>query len=188
MKQFALTLAGSLLGVAFALLLYDHFIVKPREISRAEATMVDLSATADQAKRITDGVDESVRRSVASAQQAFDAQAADQDRRRMAADALAQTQGYKVALTESFMSNGAWAAQAADAGLPPHRTNAGSAIRDIAVGAQGTITVTFDENFAPGTRLRLVPQSDPGTYQVRWRCSTTGDADLKRYLPDCSRG
>jgi hypothetical protein len=48
------------------------------------------------------------------------------------------------------------------------------------------VTVTFDGNFAEGTRLQLVPQADPDTYQVRWQCSTSGDPDLKRYLPDCS--
>ena len=48
--------------------------------------------------------------------------------------------------------------------------------------------VTFDGNFAEGALFQLVPQADPDTYQVRWQCWTSGDPDLKRYLPDCSQG
>ena len=188
MKPLALSLLGTLLGVALALLLYDRFVVQPREARRAEAATVDLSRAADQAKKITDSVDASVKRSVDSAQQAFEAQAADQNKRRMLAEAVAQTQMYKVALTESFMSNGQWPAKASEAGLPQNNPKAGGAIRDIVVGQRGTITVSFDDNFTEGTLFQLVPQADPDTYQVRWQCKTSGDPDLKRYLPDCSQG
>lgn len=188
MKPLALSLLGTLLGVVLALLLYDHFVVQPREARRAEAATVDLSRAAEQAKTITDSVDASVKRSVDIAQQAFEAQAADQNKRRMLAEAVAQTQMYKVALTESFMSNGQWPAKASDAGLPQNNPKAGGAIRDIAVGQRGTITVTFDGSFAEGAQFQLVPQTDPDTYQVRWQCRTSGDPDLKRYLPDCAQG
>lgn len=188
MKSLALSLLGTLLGVALALLLYDRFVVQPREARRAEAATVDLSRAADQAKKITDSVDASVKRSVDSAQQAFEAQAADQNKRRMLAEAVAQTQMYKVALTESFMSNGQWPAKASEAGLPQNNRKAGGAIRDIAVGQSGTITVSFDDNFAEGALFQLVPQADPDTYQGSWQCKTSGDPDLKRYLPDCSQG
>jgi len=116
MKPLALSLLGTLLGVALALLLYDRFVVQPREAKRAEAATIDLSRATDQAKKITDSVDASVKRSVDSAQRAFEAQAADQNKRRMLAEAVAQTQMYKVALTESFMSNGQWPAKASEAG------------------------------------------------------------------------
>ena len=188
MKPLALSLLGTLLGVVLALLLYDHFVVQPREAMRTEAASVDLSRAADHAKKITDSLDASVKRSVDSAQQAFDAQAADQNKRRMLAEAVAQTQMYKVALTESFMSNGQWPAKASEAGLPQNNTTAGGAIHDIAVGKGGVITVSFDDNFAEGALFQLVPQADSDTYQVRWQCKTSGDPDLKRYLPDCSQG
>ena len=188
MKQLVLSLLGTLLGVALALLLYDRFIVQPREAGRADAAAVDLSRAADDAKKITDSVDASVRQSVDSARQAFEAQAADQNKRRMAAEAIAQTQMYKMALTESFMTNGKWPAKASEAGLPQNSAKAGGALRNIEVGERGTITVTFDGNFAEGALLQLVPQADPDTYQVRWQCRTSGDPDLKRYLPDCSQG
>jgi hypothetical protein len=92
-----------------------------------------------------------------------------------------------VALTESFMSNGKWPAKASDAGLQQVNEKVGGAIRNISVGDHGTITVTFDGNFAEGALFQLTPQADSDTYQVRWQCRTSGDPDLKRYLPDCSR-
>lgn len=187
MKQLVVSLIGTLLGVGLALFLYDHFIVRPREAKRADAATVNLSQAAEEAKKITQSVDASVKQSVDSAQQAFEAQATDQNKRRMAAEAIAQTQSYKVALTESFMSNGKWPAKASDAGLPQNNPKAGGAIRDISVDERGAITVAFDGNFAEGALLRLIPQADPATYQVRWRCRTSGDPDLKRYLPDCSQ-
>ncbi|MGH8026651.1 MAG: pilin [Pseudoxanthomonas sp.] len=187
MKQLVLSLIGTLLGVGLALMLFDNFVVQPRDEKRAEAATVDLSQAADQAKKITESVDASVKQSVDSAQRAFEAQANDQNKRRMAAEAIAQTQMYKVALTESFMSNGKWPANASEAGLPQNNAKAGGAIRNIAVGEHGAITVTFDGNFAEGALFQLVPQADPDTYQVRWQCRTSGDPDLKRYLPNCSQ-
>lgn len=188
MKQLAISLFGTLLGIGLALFLYDRFIVQPREAKRAEAATLDLSQAGEEAKKITQSVDASIKQSVDSAQQAFEAQATDQNKRRMAAEALAQTQSYKVALTESFMSNGKWPAKASEAGLPQNNAKAGGAIRNIAVGERGTITVTFDGDFAEGALLQLVPQANPDTYQVHWRCTTSGDPDLSRYLPDCSQG
>ncbi len=188
MKQLAISLFGTLLGIGVALFVYDHFIVQPREAKRTEAATLDLSQAAEGAKKITRSVDASIKQSVDSAQQAFEAQATEQNKRRMVAEALSQTQSYKVALTESFMSNGKWPAKASEAGLPQNNAKAGGAIRDIAVGERGTITIVFDGNFAEGTLLQLVPQADPDTYQVRWQCTVSGDQDLKRYLPDCSQG
>lgn len=183
MKQLLTTLIGTLLGVGLALWVYDRFVVQPRE----HAAAGQLAASAEQARNIAESVDASVARSVQGAQQAFDAQAADQERRRVAVEALSQLQLYKVALAESYLANGRWPAKAADAGLPERRTGSG-AIREIVVGTGGTVTVTFDATFAEGARVRLVPKADPDSYQVAWTCTTTGDADLKRYLPSCARG
>lgn len=188
MKQLAISLLGALLGLGLALFLYDHFIVQPREARRAETTALDLSRAAEQARNITDNMDASVQQSIDKAQQAFAAQAADQNKRHMAAEAVAQTQMYKAALTESFMANGKWPTKASEIGLPDNNSKAGGAIRDIVVGERGTVTVTFDGHFADDAQFQLVPQPDPDTYQVRWQCRTSGDPDLKRYLPNCSSG
>ena len=188
MKQVVLSLLGALLGVGIALLAYDRFVVQPREIKRAEAVTLDLAHAAEDARKITEGLDASVKHSLDSARQASDAQAADQNKRHMAREAIAQTQLYKVALTESDMANGKWPARASEAGLQQNNTQAGGAIRNIAVGERGTVTVTFDDHFSQGARLELIPDANPDTYQVNWRCRTSGDADLKRYLPHCSGG
>jgi hypothetical protein len=188
MKRFALSMFGAFIGVGLALLLYDRFIVQPRETGRAQAAAIDLSRAAVEAQRITDSVDSSVKQSIDSAKEAFETQAADQNKRRMASEAIAQTQLYKVALTESFMANGKWPARASEAGLQQNNTRTGGAIRNISVGERGTVTVTFDNHFGEGALLELIPDANPDTYQVNWRCRTSGDADLKRYLPHCSGG
>lgn len=179
---------GAFIGVSLALLLYDLLIVQPRESRRAQGATVDLTHTAVEAKRIADSVDSSVKQTIDDARDAFEAQAADQAKRRMVAEALARTQMYKVALAESFVSNGRWPVKASEAGLPQDDRKAGGAIRGITVGERGVVTVTFDRRFAEGARLHLVPQADPDTFEVRWQCQVSGDPDLKRYLPECSSG
>ena len=67
MKQVLLSLLGSLLGVGIALLAYDHFVLQPREANRLEVKAIDLTQAAADARKITEGVDASVRRSVDSA-------------------------------------------------------------------------------------------------------------------------
>ncbi|MEO6104784.1 MAG: pilin [Pseudoxanthomonas sp.] len=186
MKQLAMSLLGTLFGLGIALFIYDHFVVQPREASRIETSSVEFSRAADQARNITDSMDASVQQSIDKAQQAFDAQAADQNKRRLATDALAQTQMYKVAITESYMTNGKWPAQASEAGLPGSNAKPGGSIRNIVVGELGTIIVSFDHNFADSARLQWIPQADAESYQVRWQCRTSGDPDLTRYLPGCS--
>lgn len=172
MKQLATSLLGALLGIGLALFVYDRFIVQPREAKRAEAATLDLSQAGEEAKKITQSVDASIKQSVDSARQAFEAQAADEHKRRMAAEAIAQTQSCKAALTESFMSNGKWPAEASDAGLPQSNANAGGAIRDLSVDERGAISLAFDGNFAEGAQLRLVPRPTPTPI----RCA--GDAGL----------
>ena len=184
MKQVWPGLLVALLGVGSALLLYFHFIVKPGEATPTEQAGGGLAAASRQATRGPAAADASATPTAERAHAAFTVQGGDQYKRRMATDAIAQTQRYKVALTEYFVSTGVWPTQAADAGLPRQYVGAGGAIR-ISIDGSGTITVTFDENFAPGTRLQLVPQAEAQTGQVHWQCRAWGDADLKRYLPDC---
>lgn len=185
MKQVWPVLLVALLSVGSALLLYFHFIVKPGEATPAEQAGDGLATAGRQATRGPAAVDASATPTAERADVAFTVQGGDEDKRRIATDALAQTQRYKVALTEYFVSTGTWPSQAADAGLPRQPVEAGGGIL-ISVGGSGTITVTFDENFASGTRLQLVPQAEAQTGQVHWQCTAWGDADLKRYLPDCS--
>lgn len=185
MKGFTLSMLGAALGVALVLFLYDQFVAQPRAQRQQQAAQVDLTQAARQAEAITANLDASVQRSVETARQAFDAQAADQRKRAWVAEALAQTQRYKVALTEAYLNRGQWPVSATDAGLPARDTPAGGALRSIEVDDDGSIVLEFDHNFARGARLRLLPQGDPATSQLHWRCTTEGDPDLERYLPQC---
>ena len=186
MKQLLMSLLGTLLGVLLALALYDHYVLQPRAAEQANAVTSDLADTVRQAQAISAEVDASVKRSVDSAREALDAQASDQNKRRMASGAIAQTQRYKVALTEAFIANGKWPTHPAEAGLPPHSTDAGGAVRDIVVSEQGKVSVLFNESFARDARFELVPSADKDSFQVSWRCLTSGDPDLQRYFPQCT--
>ena len=186
MKQLLLSLLGTLLGVLLALVMYDHYIVQPRAAAQAKTAASDLANSVRQAQEISAGVDASLKRSVDSTREALDAQAHDQDKRRMASEAMAQTQLYKVALTEAFMANGKWPTHPGEAGLPQHSADAGGAVRDIVVGEQGKVSVLLNESFAKDARFELVPSADKDSFQVSWRCLTSGDPDLQRYFPQCT--
>ena len=184
MKQLLMSLLGTLLGVLLAL--YDYYVVQPRAAEQARAVTSDLADTVRQAQETSADVDASVKQSVDSARKALDAQASDQNKRRMASEAIAQTQRYKVALTEAFMANGKWPTHPGEAGLPQHSAGAGGAVRDIVVGEQGKVSVLLNESFAKDARFELVPSADKDSFQVSWRCLTSGDPDLQRYFPQCT--
>lgn len=189
MKQFAIILTAVLIGVLGALLLYDLLVLKPRGDALAETlTMtakVDLANARDEAQGIAENLDAAVDRSVSDAQQAMDAQAQEQERRRLATEAVNRASMFKVAIAETYMSTGQWPANAQAAGLGPPASYAGGAVKGIELGQKGTITIALSDPFAVGSKVQLVPRVDPQSYVVDWRCSLEGDESLPRYLPAC---
>ena len=189
MKQFAITLAAALLGVLAALLLYDHFVVQPRAAAQADAltkaTEVNLSKARTEADNIAGNLDASIERSVSGAREALDAQAAEQDKRRLATDALNRAAMLKLALSEYYVSTGKWPANAQQAGLGAGESFAGGAVSRIEVGPNGAIIVTLNDTLAAGARIRLQPDANLQSGTINWRCSTEGAEALRRYLPAC---
>ena len=190
MKQFTITLAAALLGVLVALLLYDYFVVQPRATAQAEAATkaaeVSLTKARAEADDIAANLDASIDRSISGAREAMDEQAAEQDKRRLAADALNRAAMFKVALSEYYMSTGKWPADAREAGLGPAESFAGGAVSRIDVGANGAVIVTLNDTLAAGAKIRLQPNANPQSGMINWRCSTEGADALRRYLPVCN--
>lgn len=188
-KQFVLTLAAAAIGMSIALLLYDHFVVQPRETARsaalAHSTEVNLRKAHAEANTIAGDLDASIDRSIADARQALDAQTDEQDKRRLAADALNRAAMFKVALSEYYMSTGKWPADARQAGLAPAESFAGGAVSRIDVGANGTVIVVLDDSLAAGAKIRLRPDANSESGSINWQCSIEGSATLQRYLPAC---
>lgn len=189
MKQFAITLAAALIGVLAALLLYDRFVVQPRTAEHLDALTkaaeVNLAKAHTEADKIATNLDASIDRSVSGAREAMDAQATEQDKRRLAADALNRAAMFKVALSEYYMSTGKWPASAQEAGLGTAESFAGGAVSRIDVGANGMVVITLNDTLAVGAKIRLTPDANPQSGMINWRCNTEGAEALRRYLPAC---
>ena len=189
MKQFLVVLSAALLGVLAALLLYDRFVVQPRESLQATAlaktTEINLQKAHAEAGNIAANLDASIEHSITDARQALDAQAGEQDKRRLAADALNRAAMFKVALSEYYVSRGKWPANAQEAGLAPPGSFAGGAVSRIDVAGGGAVIVTLNDMLAAGARIRLQPDADPQSGLINWRCSTEGSTALHLYLPAC---
>jgi len=188
MKNFAITLFAVLIGALIALFAYDRLVLAPRAAElaaqSAKTEKVDLDAARNEARAIAADLDASVKRSVDGAQQAMAAQATEADRRRLAADAMARTAMFRVALTEYYQTMAEWPADAKQAGLDAPSAYAGGAVTGIAIGAKGAVVATLNDTFSPPSRIRLTPHATPGG-MVDWRCVVEGSDELRRYLLAC---
>ena len=188
MKQFAITMVAALVGVLMALLLYDRLVVQPRDATRtvaiAKATEINLAKAHAEADSIAANLDASVQRSVRGAREAMDAQAGDEDKRRLATEALNRAAMVKVALSEYYMSNGRWPGSTQEAGLGAPESFAGGAVARIDVGPKGVVTVTLNDRLVRGGTVRLTPAATQGG-MVDWHCTVAGADVLRRYLPAC---
>ena len=182
MRAFIAAFLGAVVGVALVLWAYDRFVVQPRLAAQA----VDLAEGRADAEGIAKGLDASVDRTVDRARSAFDALAGDQDKGRLANEALQRGSMYKVYLSEWYMSRGEWPADAATAGLPAFDPATGGATRAITVGAKGVVTIELREPFADGSRFVLTPTVRDGG-MLDWQCRTEGDAELRRFVPSCAQ-
>lgn len=196
MKQFILTLVAVLVGGFIALLGYDRFVVEPREAAAAKAeaaalaeaqmkSPLDLSRARNEAKAVAAEVEASVQRSVESARQTMDAQAAEMNQRGLVADAVQRATMFRVALTEYYQTNGRWPTDADEAGLPSPSEMRGGAVRTVTLGAQGAVTIALDDRFGAGSVIVLKPDANAASGIVDWNCEVKGDRALKQAMPRC---
>ena len=198
MKQFFVTLAAVLIGGFLALLAYDRLVVAPREAAAAAkagaelpaaqaSVSPDLSQAREDAREVADEVEASVQRSVASARDAMQTQAAEMDRRAMIGSAVSRATMFRVAVAEYYQTNGRWPRTSDDAGLPSSQEMRGPGVTGIALGENGTVVVALDETLAAGSRILLRPAVKADGAMLDWRCEFEGDASLKALLPRCER-
>jgi type IV pilus assembly protein PilA len=185
LPAFVAAFLGAVVGVALVLFAYDRFVVQPRAAAQAARAELDLAERRVDAQGIAAGLDASVDRSVDRARSALGALAGDQDKARLANEALQRGAMYRVALSEYYMSRAQWPADAAEAGLPAFDAASGGVVGDITLGGQGVVTIALRAPFAPGSRFVLTPTArNDGT--LDWRCHGEGDADLPRLVPACA--
>ncbi len=182
MKNFAITLFAAVIGLLIALFIYDRLVLAPR-IADATAAPA-LGEARNEAKAISDELDASVKKSVNDARQAMSDQANEADRRRLASEGLVRSAAFKVAVTEYYMNNMTWPKNAKEAGLEEPGAYAGGAVAGVTLANGGTILVSFNDTFAPPSRLRLTPRAN-ASGMVDWRCVVEGSDELRRYLLAC---
>lgn len=184
MKQFFVTLLAVLIGGFLALVVYDRFVVAPRETQARNTEVVDLRKARTDAQRIATDVEASVQRSVDSAHQAMAVEANAMDERTAASDAVQRATMFRVALTEYYQANGRWPQDAEEVGLPPPEDVRGGAVRAVRVGRQGVVTVSLDARFGKDSMIVLHPAVN-GAGMVDWTCTLQGNDALKRAMPRC---
>lgn len=184
MKQWLLAMAGSLVGVAIALVAYDVLVAKPRERQRLESmrVLVENSPSSwqgaavqrEQAREITREFDESISRSMEGARDAMQREAELANRRALVADGLMRASLHKLAVAESYLSNGRLPSTPQEAGLSDARSYAAGAVISIALDPDGSIGIRYGEPFAPGAEIRLRPAGDPERGMIEWQCESSG--------------
>jgi hypothetical protein len=183
LRPFVYGLAGAVIGVGVLLFAYDRFVVAPRESQRAQEVKVNLEEGRTEAQDIAKGLDASGDRTLERARAGFEDVASEQDKARLANEALSRGAMYRVAISEVYMSNGAWPENAAAAGLPVFDANAPGAVQDIVVGPGGKVAIVLREPFA-GSRFVLEPRAGSDG-SIAWSCRSEGDAELRRYARAC---
>jgi type IV pilus assembly protein PilA len=105
----------------------------------------------------------------------------DYTKRAHVSEGMGLAAGAKGAVTEYYVSQGTMPTSNADAGLPTSTAMTGNAVKSVAVGTGGSITVTFNSKVTDGATLILVPGIPSTGGTITWTCNT-GDVDDK-YLP-----
>lgn len=92
----------------------------------------------------------------------------------------------KLGVTEFFADRGALPTSNADVGLAAATDIKGNAVKSVAVGAAGVITITYNSKVTDNATLIMTPTADVTKGSVTWTC-TGGDVD-KKYRPATCRG
>jgi len=93
-------------------------------------------------------------------------------------EGLSLAGGAKAAVAETFQSTGSWPTSNAAAGLATAGSISGNNVSQVAVGANGVITITYTGAPIGGSTITLRPTDATGS--ITWACAST-IAD--KYLP-----
>lgn len=106
----------------------------------------------------------------------------DYTKRAHISEGLSLASGPKAAVSEYYATQGEWPTNNTSAGLDGSSSMGGNAVKGVAVGANGVITVTFNSKVASGDPvLKLTPTASGGS--IKWQCGGNGTSVLDKYLP-----
>ena len=189
MKMFLSTFAACVLAAAIALPAYDVLVAQPRERTlqaALESSNEDSFARRrEQAAQVADALDASVDRSIANARDALAREAAIADARGRIAEGLTRAAGVKLAVAETYMNQGSWPLQAADAGLAAPDMYAVGAVSAIALEHDGVVVIRYNDTIAPDAQIRLIPRARADIGSIDWRCEASGFPDRSLLPATC---
>jgi len=99
--------------------------------------------------------------------------------------------GAKTAISEFVMDRGAWPADQTTAGLPAATSITGNYVSQVALGANGVVTVTYSStapqraNDLIDTLTLVMTPSTAGGGSVEWDCRTAGTVIAKHRPSSC---
>ncbi|TCP15280.1 type IV pilus assembly protein PilA [Crenobacter luteus] len=105
----------------------------------------------------------------------------DYTKRAHVSEGLQLAAGAKTAVTEYYASNGAWPDSLTKAGLAS--AIGGNAVKSVALGSSGTLTVTYNGKVKDGAVLQLEPSDASGG--IQWKCKKGADMDEKWLPSNC---
>jgi len=96
-------------------------------------------------------------------------------------EGLSLASGVKSSVSETYISTGSWPGTNTDAGVASSTSIVGNNVKDVDVGANGVITVTYSDGSSPldSQTISMTPSDSGGS--VTWTCASSNLDD--RYLP-----
>ncbi len=169
-----------LLAVLLAVLIYQ--LVSPPAADPVPRTASPLGALPD-----TSHIDAQVEAMRAQVQQAMEqaqlmaGQIDEQRARAVFINDFAMTTALKVAMSECYLSNGAWPMDGC--GIDPDDLR-GKLLERVSIEAGGAYLLHFKAGFGlPEISVRM--QGEANSVGVRWQCSSPDYPGIARLLPDC---
>jgi len=109
----------------------------------------------------------------------------DYTKRARVSEGLGLASAAKTGVGEYFASKGTWPANNTQAGLAPSASITGNAVKSVAVGSSGVITITYGSLVGGTTSytVTLTPSSKSAG-SVGWKCAGAGSSAMPaKYLP-----
>ncbi|MDQ9092262.1 pilin [Pseudoalteromonas haloplanktis] len=95
----------------------------------------------------------------------------DYTKRAHVTEGLGLAAGAKGAVTEYYVTEAKWPTTNALAGIPTDTDISGNSVEKVNVGADGVITVTFNEKVSTGATLTLTPGIASNGGSITWTCA-----------------
>jgi len=106
----------------------------------------------------------------------------DYTKRAYVSEGLSLASAAKTAVTEYYASQGLWPTTNTEAGMVSSTSIISSAVKSVAVGPSGVVTITYAAKVKDGTQVALTPTDNQGS--ISWVCATTASNGVpSKWLP-----